>query len=184
MGEFRHFANRLILREWRESDVDDLYKLCSDPRVMEFLGPPQSEEDIKDVIERQQRYQAKHGHCFWAIELRHSRQMIGFCGIQPGPSDTPIDGVPEIGWRLAHDHWGFGYARESAQAALNYFWSHIANSPVWAVTVHNNTRSWGLMERLGMQRHHDLDFDHPFVSDDSPLKQHVTYSIGRDQWRA
>lgn len=48
---------------------------------------------------------------------------------------------------------------------------------MWAITVPANVRSWGLMERLGMQRHVDLDFQHPAVPPESPLYDHVTYSI-------
>ena len=105
MAEFRLFANRLILREWRDSDVRKLHRINSDPKVMEFLGPVQSQADVRSAIMRQRLHQEKFGYCFWAIELRSTRQMIGFCGIQPGPKGSPLEGLPEIGWRLAHDQY-------------------------------------------------------------------------------
>ncbi len=166
-----------MLREWRDRDARQLQRLCSDLRVMEFLGPPQTMEEIQAVIARQRAHQHNNGYCFWAIELRTTRQMLGFCGIQLGPQDTPIAGLPEIGWRLAYDHWGRSYAREAAEAALDWYWTNIARDAVWSITVPGNLRSWGLMERLGMQRQHDLDFDHPRVPDGSPLKRHITYKI-------
>lgn len=170
-------TDRLILRGWGERDERPLQRLCSDIRVMEFLGPPQSREDVQATIARQQAFQSTLGHCFWAIELRATRQMIGFCGIQPAPSDTPIAGFPEIGWRLDYDHWGKGYAREAAEASLSWYWANIAPEAIWAITVHNNNRSWGLMKRLGMQHDPALNFDHPNVPDESPLKRHITYRI-------
>jgi RimJ/RimL family protein N-acetyltransferase len=172
-------TDRLILRCWQERDEKPLHRLCSDIRVMEFLGPPQSNDEVQAAIARQQANQSKLGHCFWAVELRNTRQMIGFCGIQLGPPNTPIADVPEIGWRLAYDHWGKGYAREAAEASLAWYWANIASETVWAITVHNNNRSWGLMKRLGMLHHPDLDFDHPNVPDESPLKRHITYSISQ-----
>jgi RimJ/RimL family protein N-acetyltransferase len=170
-------TERLILRGWRDSDESPLFDICSDLRVMEFLGPPQSLTDVQVAIARRQVHQSTLGHCLWAIELRETEQMIGFCGIQPGPADTPIAGLPEIGWRLAYDQWGKGYAREAAAASLDWYWTNIVSTAIWAITVHNNDRSWGLMKRLGMQRHMDLDFDHPHVPDGSALKRHVTYSV-------
>jgi RimJ/RimL family protein N-acetyltransferase len=179
MGEFRFASTRLVLREWRDQDAGQLQLLGSDPRVMEYLGPSQSLSDVRAMIGRQRAHQKKLGHCFWAIELRSTRQMLGFCGIQPGPDGTPIAGLPEIGWRLAYDHWGRSYAREAAEAALNYYWKHIAGDPVWAITVPANIRSWGLMERLGMVRRAEFDFDHPALVVDDPLRAHITYSISR-----
>ena len=177
VAEFQIFTNRLILREWRDSDVRELHRINSDPRVMEFLGQVQSQADVRSAIKRQRLHQEKFGHCFWAIELRATRQMIGFCGIQPGPKGSPLEGLPEIGWRLARDHWHQGFASESAQAALDWYWSNRQGGAVWAITVPANARSLGLMARLGMERHHDLDFDHPAVPEGSMLKRHVTYSI-------
>jgi RimJ/RimL family protein N-acetyltransferase len=175
-------TDRLLLRHWCDRDVKKLHRFSSDLRVMEFLGPPQSIDDVRRVVNRQRNYQAQLGYCFWAIELRTTRQMIGFCGLQPGPLGTPLAGLIEIGWRLDHDHWGKGYAREAALASLNWGFAHLSIDIIWSITVPANLRSWGLMERIGMTRHFDLDFDHPTVPDDSPLKRHVTYGITRDEW--
>ncbi len=134
------------------------------------------------LIDRVQGRQAQHGHTFWALEERESAALIGWCGIVIALEELPIGGLPETGWRLAHHAWGKGYAREAASASLNWGFGQARMDRVWAITSVGNSRSWGLMERLGMSRHPELDFDHPNVTDDSPLKPHITYSIGRDQW--
>ena len=82
---------------------------------------------------------------------------------------------------LARDAWGQGYAREVARATLDWGFANLAEDTIWAITVPANIRSWGLMERLGMTRQIDMDFDHPNVPDDSPLKRHITYNIMRPQ---
>jgi RimJ/RimL family protein N-acetyltransferase len=173
-------TERLILREWRASDADPFYAMCNDARVMEFLGPDMSREEVDAAIARQNDILKRSGHCFWALERRADGAFLGFCGIKPGPPETPIETLPEIGWRLAHAHWGRGYAREAATASIRWCWANLADDTVWAITVRQNYRSWGLMERLGMTRCHDLDFNHPMVPDGSPIERHITYSIRRD----
>ncbi len=69
---------------------------------------------------RQNGLQSAHGYCFWIVERREDGAMLGFCGLKPGPADTPIEGRVEIGWRLRADAWGKGYAREAAQASLDW----------------------------------------------------------------
>lgn len=179
MAEAGPATDRLVLRGWRDEDHGALLALCRDPRVMEFLGPAQTADEVAAAIARQRAKQAAYGHCFWAVERRTDGAMLGFCGLQPGPEDTPIAGRIEIGWRLRADAWGQGYAREAAQACLEWAWEHLDADSIWAITVLANTRSWGLMERLGMSRHPELDFDHPAVPTDSPLLRHITYSINR-----
>jgi RimJ/RimL family protein N-acetyltransferase len=178
MAEFRIETERLILREWRDADIEPFAAMCADPRVMETLGPLMSRDETVALIARVRDVQAMHGHTFWATERLTDARFLGWCGIIRGNAG-PIDGKAEIGWRIAADAWGQGYAREAAQAALAWGFANLPDDRIWAITSTGNTRSWGLMERLGMVRHADLDFDHPKVADDSPLKRHVTYSIGR-----
>ncbi len=172
-------TERLILRTWQDGDVAPLLEICRDPRVMEFLGPLQMEDDIRAAISRQREHQERLGHCYWAIERKSDTEMLGFCGIQPEPEGIPLAGLPDIGWRLGYSHWGKGYALEAARASLDWGFANLTDDEIWAITVPANVRSWGLMERLGMQRQHHLDFDHPGVPDDSPLKRHIAYCIRR-----
>ncbi|MFZ5705776.1 MAG: GNAT family N-acetyltransferase [Pseudomonadota bacterium] len=171
-------TERLILRGWRDEDAAPFLAMGQDPEVMAYLGPLQTAEDVAAGIARQKDLLETHGYCFWALAERASGAFIGFCGLKPGAAGTPVEGRTEIGWRLARASWGKGYAREAAQASLDWGWANGIDS-IWAITVPANVRSWGLMERLGMTRRHDLDFDHPLPGLDERLKAHVTYSIER-----
>ena len=103
------------------------------------------------------------------------------CGLKIG-TVGPIDGEIEIGWRLGETVWGRGYGREAASACLDWAWANLtARDHVFAITVAANSRSWGLMERLGMRRRRDLDFDHPSFAEGHPLRPHITYVIERPQ---
>jgi RimJ/RimL family protein N-acetyltransferase len=75
--------------------------------------------------------------------------------------DTPVDGVRELGWRIAEAHWRQGYAREAANAAIAWTWANTDAQELAAWTTPDNYRSWGLMERLGMTRRRDLGFIDP-----------------------
>jgi RimJ/RimL family protein N-acetyltransferase len=174
-------TERLVLRPWREGDMTPFHAMCSDPAVMRYLGPLQSRADVAAAVARQQVFQASEGYCFWAVARREDGQFLGFCGVKPGAERTPIEGQIEIGWRLRADAWGQGYAREAAQASLDWTWANLDAPGVAAITNIENTRSWGLMERLGMRRNPNEDFDHPAVPEGDPLRPHILYRIHRPQ---
>lgn len=180
MVEFQLETERLVIRDWRDSDLDPFSRMSADPAVMATLGPLMSRDETAGLIDRLVARRDEHGHTFWAVERRNDGRFIGFCGIVRG-AIPPIAHMPEVGWRLASDTWGQGYAREAAAASLAWGFANLPDERIWAITTPGNVRSWGLMERLGMIRHADLDFDHPNVPDGDPLKQHITYSIGRDE---
>jgi RimJ/RimL family protein N-acetyltransferase len=172
--DFRLKTDRLILRDWRDQDLDALAAMGQDPEVMATLGPLMDRDAGADLLKRLRAMADEHGHTFWALERTEDSRTVGFTGIIRG-RDGPVEGLLEIGWRLASDCWGCGYASEAARAALA--WAH-ANRPgedVYAITAVTNTRSRAVMERLGMIHEPELDFEHPRVPDGSPLKAHVTY---------
>lgn len=176
-------SDRLILRGWRDSDVAPFHAMCSDAEVMRYLGPPMTLADAESARDRMNASLADHGYCFWAVERKADGAFLGFCGIKPGPEGTPIAGQLEIGWRLRRDAWGQGYAREGAAASVDWAWANTDAPLIAAITVLDNRRSWGLMERLGMRRDLGDDFDHPSVPDGSPLKRHIVYRIARPIFR-
>ncbi|MDF8332946.1 GNAT family N-acetyltransferase [Novosphingobium cyanobacteriorum] len=179
---FRLETARLALRDWRDGDVEPFHAMGRDPRVMAFLGPLQSRAEVEAGIQRQHALSVELGHCFWALERLADGAFLGFCGLKPGPEGTPLHGRIEIGWRLAHHAWGHGYAREAAQAALDWGFAQLASDAIWAMTVPGNVRSRGLMERLGMRHLPGLDFDHPALPADSPLLRHVVYAAARPKY--
>ena len=173
--EFRLETERLVLREWRADDANDLHRLHCDPRVMATLGPVGdfafTVALIADLRERSRR---NGGFTFWAAERKDDARVIGFCGLDRGHEGT-IVGELEIGWRLAHDFWGRGYAREAALACLDWAERNLADERVVAVTSRINARSRGLMERLGMTHRPELAYEYDGLGPDDPLRPHVTY---------
>jgi RimJ/RimL family protein N-acetyltransferase len=170
-------TERLVLRGWRDADRAPFHDMGQDERVMATLGPLLWRDETDALIARLQRIEEAEGFTFWAIERRGDGAFLGVCGLKPGAEETPIEGEVEIGWRLAHEHWGQGYAREAAQASLDWGWANLDVPSIAAITSVDNVRSWGLMERLGMVRAPADDFDHPKAVE--RLRPHITYRIAR-----
>ena len=172
--DFRLETERLVLRDWRDDDLDALAAMGQDPQVMATLGPLLDRAGSADLLGRLRAMADEHGHTFWALERKEDGRLLGFTGIIRG-RDGPVEGKLEIGWRLASDCWGHGYASEAARAALAWARANRPGEDVYAITAVTNVRSRAVMERLGMVHEPELDFAHPRVADDSPLKAHVTY---------
>jgi RimJ/RimL family protein N-acetyltransferase len=181
MAEFRLETDRLVMRSWRDEDLEPFHKVCSDPEVMATLGPVMSRAEVAALIERMQGIEAEHGHCFWALIRREDDRLIGWCGAILG-SVGPIVGKPELGWRIARDAWGNGYVTEAAKAALDWLFANRVDPAAWAITNTDNHRSRAVMARLGMRHLPELDFDHPRVPPGDPLLRHVAYRIERVEW--
>jgi len=183
MAEFRLETERLVLRSWREGDVDPFHAINSDPDVMATLGPVMSRDEVAALIDRVTAIETEHGHTFWALERREDARLIGWCGVIRG-SVGPIVGKLEIGWRLARDAWGLGYVTEAARATLGWLFANRDDDAAWAITSVSNQRSRAVMERLGMSYRPELDFDHPKIAAGDPLRRHVAYALTRAEWAA
>ncbi len=109
--------------------------------------------------------------------------FIGFTGLTIPPYQTPASPCTEIGWRLATTAWGKGYGFEAAQACLEWGFRGLGLSEIVSFTAQTNTRSFGLMQRLGMITRASDDFDHPMLPPDSPLSRHVLYRLSAGQCR-
>jgi RimJ/RimL family protein N-acetyltransferase len=153
-------TDRLILRDWRDSDAEPFERHTNTPAVMRWLGGVKPPELIHQIVsERFMRWQDELGFTFWVVERKQDGELLGFCGIKIADDiGSPVQGEYEIGWRLREDAWGKGYAKEAASASLDHLFNVIGAERVVSLTVAGNTPSWGLMERLGMTRRPDLDY--------------------------
>ena len=176
---FRHETERLVLRDWRDTDWPSFFATTNTPTVMRWLGGVLDAEGMAATRARVESCAAQHGHCFWVVERKEDGALLGFCGLKraDAPSST-VTGMPEIGWRLREDAWGKGYAREAAIASLALAFDRFGAEEVVALTIADNTASWGLMKRLGMRRRPDLDYPDPRY--DPPWRDTIVYSIARD----
>lgn len=173
---------RLRLRAWRDSDLDPLAELCADPLVMRYFPGLLSRDDCAAAMARCRIHFARYGFGFWALELKENGRLIGLAGLAWSRLQLPFCPAVEVGWRLAHDHWGQGLAKEAAEASLACAFDRLQLAEVVAYTAAVNEPSLGLMEALGMQHEPADDFEHPHISAGHPLRPHRLYRITRDAW--
>lgn len=174
---------RLILRDWRTSDRELFARHLNTPKVMRWLGGVQDEATYTAAFDRLEGYRRDFGHTFWIVERKVDGELLGFCGLKRVNAEgAPNPGDVEIGWRLREEAWGQGFAREAAIASLDLAFGRFAAPHVVALTVDGNRGSRGLMERLGMTRRADLDYDDPRYS--AELNPTIVYRIDATEWPA
>lgn len=163
-------TERLLLRDWREADIDAFDRHTNTPNVMRWLGGVNSREKLEEVIRtRLMRWQVERGFTFWVVERKSDGELLGFCGLKiADTAGAPVEGMVEVGWRLREDAWGQGYAKEAAIASLDFAFDRLGAERVVALTCIQNEASWGLMQRLGMTRRPELDYDDPRFPDLNP----------------
>jgi 3-dehydroquinate dehydratase / shikimate dehydrogenase len=167
-------TDRLVLRRWQPDDVAPFASLNVDPRVMEFFPATLSRAESETMISKIEERMSQHGFGLWAAELKGTKDFIGFIGLSMCQG-MPFSPCVEIGWRLAFDHWGKGYAQEGARAALAFGFEKMRLEEIVSFTTVGNLRSRHVMDRIGMTHDAKGDFDHPQLPKDHPLIKHVLY---------
>jgi len=174
-------TERLLLREWRDADVEAFIEMNADPVVMEFFPETYTEERTRRFVDliRSRWIELRYG--LWAVERKDTVGFIGYVGLWPATFPAHFTPAVEVGWRLAADHWGQGYATEAGRAALRYGFDTVGLDEIVSFTSGINVRSWRVMERLGMRRDASGDFEHPNVPEGHPVRPHVLYRIRREK---
>ena len=176
MTELR--TDRLLLRQWRDEDRAPFAALNADPVVMEHFPSTMTREASDAFVDFNVATLAERGWGLWAVEVADTRAFIGFVGLSEPRFEAHFMPAVEIGWRLARDAWGHGYATEAARAALAYAFGELGLDGVVSFTTVENHRSRRVMERIGMAHDPADDFDHPRVTDER-LRRHVLYRLSR-----
>jgi RimJ/RimL family protein N-acetyltransferase len=168
---------RLVLRKWRDDDLEPFAAMSADAEVMEHFPSRLTREESDAAAARIRGHFEREGFGLWAIEVPGVAPFIGFTGLAR-PSFMP---VVEIGWRLARAYWGAGYATEAALASRDWGFTNVQVDELVAFVRPNNLRSQRVMERIGMERDLSADFDHPLIPE-GHSRLHYLYRISRDAW--
>lgn len=179
MNSEHHHTERLTLRPWREKDKAAFSAMNADRRVMEFFPELYSRETSDWMVDECNRRLERDGFTFWAAERKDLNEFIGFVGLNRYEADLPFCPCVEIGWRLAFDHWGNGYATEAARLCLNLGFTRFSLDEIVSFTALSNSRSRHVMEKIGMIDSGD-NFLHPSVPAASGLQEHCLYRISND----
>ena len=146
--EYRLETPRLVLRPFREDDAEALHRLFSVPEVGRYTGGHhRSIDDSRRLIEANTRHQERHGFALWAVEERDGGRLVGEMGLQLLEQRGP---EVEIGWVVARDRWGRGYATEGARRWLDFGFGDLGLDRIIATILPENAGSQRVAERLGM----------------------------------
>lgn len=173
-------TDRLLMRGWREADLEPFAAMNADPVVMRFLqGTRSSERSDADVLRIVDTWRQR-GFGLWAVEVPGALGFIGFVGLAPAEFEAPFTPAIEVGYRLARHAWGRGYATEGARAACNWGFRIAGLPDILSFTARINLPSRAVLERVGMRRDVKGDFDHPWVPLGHPVRPHVLYGLTDD----
>jgi RimJ/RimL family protein N-acetyltransferase len=171
-------TERLILRRWTRNDAVAFHALNSDPLVMATIGAVMSRGESDKFMDRIEHGFDEHGFGLWCVEFEG--EAIGFTGL-----GRPWfrDGI-EIGWRIRAGFWGRGLAPEAARECLRFGFDELELDEVISFTATTNKNSLRVMEKIGLKRDLEGDFDHPSIPVGNPLREHVLYRLSRANYRA
>jgi RimJ/RimL family protein N-acetyltransferase len=176
-------TERLLLRQWRDSDLAPFARLNADPKVMEWFANPLTAEESAEMARRCQTMISHFGWGLWAVEVPDVAGFIGFVGLALTVMPVPFSPFIEVGWRLDKRYWGNGYAPEGARASLAYAFDTLGQSEILSLTTAGNLKSRRVMEKIGLHRDPADDFDHPRLAAGHPIRPHVLYRITAAEWR-
>ncbi len=176
-------TERLKLRQWHKDDWPEFARLCADPVVMEYFPSTLSENESYKTADTITELISERGWGLWAVEEKNEGNFIGFVGLHVPHPQLPCSPCIEIGWRLAKEYWGYGYATEAGRVALKFAFEELHLSEVVSFTSVANVRSRAVMERLQMLNTFQ-NFEHPSIPMGHSLREHVLFKITRTQWEA
>jgi RimJ/RimL family protein N-acetyltransferase len=166
-------TERLLLRMFREEDFEQYAAMVADAEVTRYLGDgkPLAPGDAW----RQMAFALGHwqlrGYGLWAVEEASTGRLAGRIGfINP-------EGWPgfELGWTLAREFWGRGYATEGARRALDFAFDEMGREHVISLIRPDNAPSIRVAERLGER----LEGSVELLGSEA-----LVYGISRDDWLA
>jgi RimJ/RimL family protein N-acetyltransferase len=179
-------SERLRLRGWLDRDRAPYAALNADPEVMRHFPATLTPRQSDEMVDRMQAGLTERGFGLWAVERLDTSEFIGFVGVAvPTWHADEITPCVEIGWRLARQHWGNGFAPEAAREVLAFSFERVElpRDEIVSFTTELNLKSQRVMQKIGLRRDIARDFDHPMTPGWAGAR-HVVYAIDRPAWEA
>lgn len=174
-------TDRLLLRQWRDEDLQPFAEMNSDPEVMRYFPSIHTLEQSNAMAKKCHDLIVERDWGLWAIEVLDTGEFIGFTGLHVPSSALPFFPCVEIGWRIRKQYWRKGYAAEAAKASLWFGFEILSLPEIVSFTSVINLPSIGVMEKIGLKNQH-RNFMHPLVPKDHVLEEHVLYAVTKEDW--
>ena len=146
-------TQRLRIRHFRKDDLPSLFPICSDADVMKFISSPWSEEQTAAYIAEMIELSATNGLGRYAVELKDTSELIGFCGYRPEANDI------DLGYRYAKHVWGQGIGLEAAIAVRDYGKNELQVENVVATAAIANRASVKILDSLQFTYRQEILYD-------------------------
>ncbi|MEH1989319.1 GNAT family N-acetyltransferase [Nostoc sp.] len=173
-------TQRLILRDFVESDWQEVHKYAADAEVVRYLTfGPNTEEDTKNFLQREILLQGKEPrqHFALAVILKPQKQLIGICRISVQDTDNRIG---SIGYSFTKEFWGQGYATEAVKAVISFGFQELGLHRIFATCHPENIASARVMQNIGMQQEGYLR-EHHWIKGE--WRDSWLYAILEHEWR-
>jgi len=171
----------LVLREWRDEDLEPMARIDRDPTVTRYLrnppATPFTRRETEELVTRIRAHWEEHRFGLYAVVEKETEEFIGFIGLAIPAFLPQILPAVEVGWRLDPAFWGRGLATEGARACLPVAFVDLRLHDVVSIGHAENAASIRVMEKLGMR--HDRDAVHP--AQGWPLR---IFRLSRTEWQA
>lgn len=155
-------ADKIIIREFKHSDLNDLHTILSNPVVMQYSvhGPYTLEQTEALLTETISNY-TKQFYGIYAVELKNTKKVIGFFGLSPQKINDEED--IELGYRFAEEYWGNGFATEGAIACINYAFTNLNLKRIISIIDPKNIASARVAEKAGLVSEYETNYHDFFV---------------------
>lgn len=180
--EYIFESPRLGFREWKESDKEPFAKMNANKDVMKYFTKTLNSKESNRFIYIIQDYFNQRGYGLWAVEIKETKEFIGFIGFLMATFESEFTPCVEIGWRLDNRHWYKGYATEGAKACLEYGFDKLHLDEIYSFTSEVNQPSQNVMKKIGLKK--IGEFPHPRLEETSELRPHVLYKIDKSNYKA
>ena len=178
-------TDRLVLRGECPGDLAIWLEHMNTPQVMAMVGGVQTPETVAESFAKMAKSDGPDDLPFVFVALKSDGALIGKCGlvrIETAVAPEALRDQVQIGWSLRPDHWGHGYATEAARTMLSIGFERFGLPVIYSQTSERNRGSWRVMQRLGMTRLGELDYDDPdYQPEDNPT---MVWALTREAWMA
>ncbi len=161
--KFHIETDRLILREIRDTDLEGMYELDSNPAVHRYLGkkPISTKEEAKNTIDSVKKQYEERGIGRWAMIDKETGEFMGWSGLRLN-TEYNMNGFTryyDVGYRIIERFWGKGYATESGKAAVKYAFEVMNLPEIYATTEIGNEGSHHALLKIGLSYVEDFYFE-------------------------
>jgi RimJ/RimL family protein N-acetyltransferase len=174
-------TNRLLLRQFRDADIEPLIAMGQDPIVMKHFVSLMTLEETEAMVGRMKAHWEKYNFGVFAIEIPGVHDFAGFIGFTHPRWEAAFTPCIEILWRLIPSAHNKDYCTEGARACLEWGFKEKSFGEVLAFAVAQNIPSWRVMEKIGMK--HVGEFEHPMVVEGHELRKHLLYKATLSEQR-